>query len=155
MYLPPCKSFLKKRFKNFSNNSTAQMWALMNTYFDHEFYYDSNPDLHENYKKNEYDGLWSHYILNGWEEGRFPFDVQVDEIFYNENYPDASLFNGTAQEHFVKHGYKEGRLPYLFTLNLQDYRKKLFIINPNGELPSNNKEMYQHYKDAGYHLLII
>ena len=98
------------------------MWALKNTYFYPDYYFESNADLHQSIEKNDLDGLWSHYILHGWEEGRFPFDVHVDDIFYQENYPDVSFFDGSSQEHFVKHGYKEGRLPYRFNLNLEDYK---------------------------------
>ena len=155
MYIPPCKYFLKRKFKYFKKDTPAQMWALKNTYFDPDYYFESNADLHQSIEKNDLDGLWSHYILHGWEEGRFPFDVHVDDIFYQDNYPDVSFFDGSSQEHFVKHGYKEGRLPYLFNLNLEDYKKKLFMINPRAEMPSNNSEMYKHFIEIGYHLLII
>lgn len=155
MYLPPSKSFLIKKFRNFSRNYPAQMLALGNTYFDSLYYYSKNEDLHETYKKSDNKGLWSHYITNGWEEGRFPFQVEVDEVFYNENYPDARLYDGSPQEHFVKHGYKEGRLPYMFTLNLESYNSKLFLVNPHEKLLSNNQEMYSHFKEQGYHLLIF
>ena len=145
MYLPPCKSFLAKKFRNFSKNFPAQMWVLSNTYFDPSFYYEKNPDLHEKYDESDHRGLWSHYILNGWEEGRFPFRVKVDEIFYFENYPDAKLYDGSAQEHFVKHGYKEGRLPYMFSLDLDQYNERLFLVNPKEKMPSNKYDYSQNF----------
>ena len=62
-------------------------------------------------------------LYSSWLGGRkVSLDVHVDDIFYQENYPDVS-FDGSSQEHFVKHGYKEGRLPYLFNLDLEDYKK--------------------------------
>tara|TARA_Y100001980_G_C14503748_1_gene279488 strand:+ start:326 stop:793 length:468 start_codon:yes stop_codon:yes gene_type:complete len=154
MYLPPCKVFLKKRFKNFDKNFVAQMWVLKNTYFDSKFYYNNNPDLHTNFKKDDYDGLYSHFILNGWEEGRFPFNVKVDDVFYRLNYEDVQNFPGSCQEHFTKHGYKEGRLPYMPSLELKKYNQQLFLQNPNSKKIMNNKEMYEHYLESGYHDLI-
>jgi len=154
MYLPPSKSFLKKRFRNFDKNQVAQMWVLKNTFFDEKFYYKNNPDLHEKYKKDDHDGLFSHFIFNGWEEGRFPFDVRVDEVFYKLNYKDVLNFPGTCQEHFTKHGYKEGRLPYMPALDLDDYNHQLFLQNPNSKKIKSKKEMYEHYLESGYHDLI-
>ena len=92
MYLPPSKTFLKKKIKGFSSNKIAHSQALMNTYFDHEFYFQNNEDLHGTIEENNVNALWNHYVNSGWEEGRFPFQVVVDEIFYIENYPDTSNF---------------------------------------------------------------
>lgn len=130
------------------------MWILKNTFFDSEFYFKNNPDLQKKFKKNDYHGLFSHYILNGWEEGRFPFNVKVDEIFYKLSYEDVSSFKGTCQEHFTKHGYREGRLPYMPNLNLDKYNEQLFLQKPGENKIASIKEMYQHYLKSGYHDLI-
>ena len=59
----------------------------------------------------------SHFIDNGYFEGRLPFPIKVDEAWYLRQYPDVAdgIRKGiltTAQEHFETDGYKEGRLPF-------------------------------------------
>jgi len=155
MYLPPSKTFLQKKIKGFSTNKIAHSQALMNTYFDHEFYYQNYEDLHGTIDKDNVNALWNHYVNSGWEEGRFPFQVVVDEIFYIENYPDTSNFDGSMNEHFTRHGYKEGRLPYLIELDLDSYCKRMSIILPDEAHPKDKQEMYKHFKFIGYHSLLF
>ena len=154
MYLPPCKSFLEKKFKGFGKNKAALLWVLNNTYFDQNYYHDFNKDLQQEFEKDDRDGLFKHYLDNGWQEGRFPFQVTVDDYFYLETYPDVRNFYGSCQDLFVKHGYKEGRLPYLFNLDLEDYNRNLKIIEPSHKIIEGKKEMYDHFVKIGYHMLL-
>jgi hypothetical protein len=59
----------------------------------------------------------SHFVNDGYFEGRVPFPIKVDEAYYlkeNEGVADhvekGWLKNG--QQHFDEHGYAEGRLPF-------------------------------------------
>lgn len=155
MYLPPSKKFLQKNFKNIIDNEYAISMVLTNTYFDSEYYYKKNEDLQEHFEKNNFRALWTHYVQSGWEEGRFPFEVVVDEIFYTNTYPDVISFKGSVADHFYNYGYHEGRLPYQFKLNLEDYIKRLSILDASSLSPNNEKEMYQHFKESGYHKLLF
>jgi hypothetical protein len=55
-----------------------------------------------------------HWISSGYYEGRFPFDVKVNQIFYTSNYRDLEHLatEDECMSHFVLHGYSEGRLAY-------------------------------------------
>ena len=53
MYLPPCKSFLEKKFKGFGKNKAALLWVLNNTYFDQNYYHDFNKDLQQEFEKDD------------------------------------------------------------------------------------------------------
>lgn len=59
----------------------------------------------------------THFVEDGYFEGRLPFPVHVDEKWYLQQYPDVaeSVRRGvvaSAQVHFDEDGYREGRLPF-------------------------------------------
>ena len=154
MYLPPSLTFLEKKFKNISANNLTHYWLMHDVYFDADYYFNTNLDLHDAFDKSDLEGLKNHYIYSGWREGRFPFKVAVDQFFYIETYPDVQNYPGAPEEHFLAHGYKEGRLPYIHKLELDNYNLQLSFLDPGSELMKNKKQMYQHYASIGYHLLI-
>jgi hypothetical protein len=153
MYLPPSMTFLSSQINGIKDNKFLIAAILSEVIFDHNYYYKHNQDLHKYFNPDDINGLWSHYLKNGWFEDRFPFEVVVDEIFYLNNYPDVSSFDGTLNQHFVIHGYKEGRLPYMFNLNIKKYNKRLKVLEPDSEKIVTESQMYKHFLTKGYHQL--
>ena len=153
MYLPPCRDFLNNKIPGFSENTILHSIVLQGVVFDSSYYYKNNDDLHNFFEEDDEKGLWTHYIQSGWAEGRFPFEVIVDEIFYLETYPDVINFDGSYQDHFVRHGYSEGRLPYMFNIDLKLYNQRLSVIDPKAEPILDNNELRKHFVLVGYHQL--
>jgi hypothetical protein len=59
----------------------------------------------------------SHFINDGYFEGRLPFPIQVDERYYLTQNPGVAehVRKGdlaSGQQHFDENGYQEGRLPF-------------------------------------------
>jgi hypothetical protein len=59
----------------------------------------------------------SHFIDDGYFEGRLPFPIKVDERWYLQQNPDVAqdIRDGklaSGQAHFDADGYREGRLPF-------------------------------------------
>lgn len=59
----------------------------------------------------------SHFINDGYFEGRMPFPIRVDERYYLAENPGVADYvrKGhleSGQQHFDENGYKEGRLPF-------------------------------------------
>jgi hypothetical protein len=57
-----------------------------------------------------------HFVLYGYQEGRWPFPIPVEEDWYFTRYPDvphaiAAGHAKSAQDHFWRFGYREGRIP--------------------------------------------
>ena len=153
MYLPPNKEFLKKKIPGFTESTILHSFALQGVVFDAEYYFKSNADLHKSYEVGDEIELKRHYIESGWSEGRFPFEVIVDEIFYLETYPDVAQFKGSFQEHFVRHGYSEGRLPYMFNIDKTSYNQRLGVLEPDTEPFKTPAEIRKHFILVGYHQL--
>jgi hypothetical protein len=84
---------------------------------DEDWYLQQYPDIADAIDKGLVESAKSHFVNDGFFEGRLPFQVDVDEDFYlRENpgvaeYVKKGLLN-SGQQHFDENGYKEGRLPF-------------------------------------------
>jgi hypothetical protein len=90
--------------------------ALLSAPFDEKIYLESNPDLREAWESGHIADLRTHYIENGYLEGRSAEPKQVDEEWYLSHYKDVSLAvrEGvliSGQEHYEKVGATEWRAP--------------------------------------------
>jgi hypothetical protein len=61
----------------------------------------------------------SHFVHDGYFEGRAPFGIKVDEQYYLKHNSGVADYVrrgmlGSGQQHFDENGYKEGRLPFGF-----------------------------------------
>jgi hypothetical protein len=86
---------------------------------DEEWYVTVYPDIAEAIEAGMIKSAKSHFIENGYFEGRLPFELSVDEDWYLKTYPDVAegVSRGefrSAKDHFENYGYKEGRLPAEF-----------------------------------------
>jgi hypothetical protein len=75
------------------------------------------PDLAEAVSQGIIASPRSHFVNDGYLEGRLPFPISVDEKYYLAQNPGVADFvrKGdleSGQQHFDEHGYHEGRLPF-------------------------------------------
>jgi len=82
--------------------------------FEEDFYLATYPDISAAHTSGEVTDLRTHFIEEGYFEGRFGTKPNVDEEFYKETYPDvaAAIANrdvGSALEHYMRAGAAEGR----------------------------------------------
>lgn len=87
---------------------------LVNQKFDEAAYRRANPDVDQAIAAGALEDGWSHYVSNGYFEGRSPGAYYVDAKFYRRAYPDVALAERrgqlTVQEHFSRTGLVEGRV---------------------------------------------
>jgi hypothetical protein len=84
--------------------------------FDETWYLATYPDVKEAVRRGQYDTARTHFVENGYFEGRLATPVAVDEAWYMKTYPDVGRairdhLVTSAQHHFVSMGYFEGRMP--------------------------------------------
>lgn len=84
---------------------------------DEAWYLERYPDIAEAIGQGVIASPKSHFVNDGYFEGRMPFPIRVDEHYYlsqNSGVADyvrnGSLESG--QQHFDENGYDEGRLPF-------------------------------------------
>jgi hypothetical protein len=90
------------------------MVAVSKLPFDEEFYLSSYEDIRHAYSTGQVSDLKSHFIEEGYFEGRFGARPNLDEEFYLAEYPDiaTAIANNTvtsAMEHYMRAGAVEGR----------------------------------------------
>src|ERR1019366_182350 len=88
--------------------------AISKLPFDEEFYLTAYEDIREAYNSGDVSDLRSHFIEEGYFEGRFGARPDFDESFYLEEYPDIAMAiaNNTitsALDHYMRAGAVEGR----------------------------------------------
>jgi hypothetical protein len=84
--------------------------------FDPQWYGTEYPDVAEAIRNGELGSAAEHFTYCGYEEGRIPAPLAVDEDFYRGLYPDVedALAGGAfagADEHYRAIGYREGYVP--------------------------------------------
>jgi hypothetical protein len=84
---------------------------------DEAWYLEQYPDIAEAISQGTVTSAKSHFIYNGYFEGRVPFPIRVDERYYltqNEGVADhvRKKLLESGQQHFDENGYREGRLPF-------------------------------------------
>jgi hypothetical protein len=84
---------------------------------DEAWYMERYPDLAEAVSQGVIASPKSHFVNDGYFEGRLPFPISVDERYYLTQNPGVADFvrKGdlkSGQQHFDEHGYQEGRLPF-------------------------------------------
>jgi hypothetical protein len=84
---------------------------------DEPWYLERYPDIAEAISQGVIASPKSHFVNDGYFEGRIPFPIKVDERYYltqnsgvAEHVRKGQLASG--QQHFDEHGYQEGRLPF-------------------------------------------
>jgi hypothetical protein len=84
---------------------------------DAAWYLERYPDIALAIRQGTIASPQSHFVNDGYFEGRMPFPMRVDERYYlarNEGVADyvrkGMLESG--QQHFDENGYAEGRLPF-------------------------------------------
>ena len=81
--------------------------------FDEEAYLTENPDVAEAIRRCKVESGWSHYVTNGYFEGRSPGGYTIEESWYRRKYPDVGFAERRgelkASEHFANTGRHEGR----------------------------------------------
>jgi hypothetical protein len=127
-YLPPFE--VLKKFVTISNvrgnmvvTCTYENFVLMlrrliaGVQVDEKWYLQRYPDIADAISKGIVASPKSHFVNDGFFEGRMPFPIRVDERYYlaqNEGVADfvrkGNLESG--QQHFDENGYHEGRLPF-------------------------------------------
>lgn len=82
--------------------------------FDEEFYLSQYPDIKAAVEAGEITDPRSHFVQDGYFEGRFWANPNVDEKFYGTTYPDVAQaitqgVIGSGREHYLRTGAYEGR----------------------------------------------
>lgn len=82
--------------------------------FDDDFYREQYPDVDEAVKSGEVPSARTHFIQEGYLEGRLAVKPEVDERFYVDTYPDVAVAIQNQQivsayEHYIRYGHNEGR----------------------------------------------
>jgi|SRR4051794_31749240 hypothetical protein len=83
---------------------------------DEEWYCSKYPDVKKAIDNGDFKSARHHFAVEGYFEGRLPFEHEVDEDWYLQNYADvvecveAGEFE-CGKQHYLRHGYKEGRMP--------------------------------------------
>jgi hypothetical protein len=84
---------------------------------DEAWYLERYPDIVAAISQGIVSSAKSHFVDDGYFEGRAPFPIQVDERYYLISNPGVAehVRNGnlsSGQQHFDENGYLEGRLPF-------------------------------------------
>ncbi|MCX7384963.1 MAG: hypothetical protein NT133_26890 [Alphaproteobacteria bacterium] len=84
--------------------------------FSEAFYLEQNPDVAEAHAKGQIADLRSHFIEQGYFEGRAGSVPPVDEEYYITAYPDVAeaVRRGdvsSGAEHYTRSGAAEARIP--------------------------------------------
>ena len=82
--------------------------------FDEDFYSFTYPDLRDAHEAGHVADLRTHFVEEGYFEGRFGAKPDVDETFYRKTYPDvaAAVAKGDVKsglDHYMRAGAFEGR----------------------------------------------
>jgi hypothetical protein len=84
---------------------------------DEAWYLNRYQDIAQAIREGTVPSAQSHFVNDGYFEGRLPFDIKVDERYYLSQNPGVAdyvrrgmLLSG--QQHFEENGYAEGRLPF-------------------------------------------
>ena len=82
--------------------------------FDEDFYRLAYSDIRDAHESGDVADLRTHFIEQGYFEGRFGVKPEVDEQFYTETYPDVAvaITKGdvkSALNHYMRAGAYEGR----------------------------------------------
>lgn len=92
--------------------------AAANLPFDIDFYLSTYPDIRSAYEAGEISDPRSHFIQEGYVEGRFGSKPEVDPEYYMATYPDVrAILESNAGEvksaldHYLRWGAFEGRCP--------------------------------------------
>lgn len=90
---------------------------LAGTDVNEAWYLERYPDIADAIKQGIITSARSHFVGDGYFEGRWPFPITVDENYYLEQNPGVADYvrRGllqSGQQHFDENGYKEGRLPF-------------------------------------------
>jgi hypothetical protein len=90
---------------------------LANIPVDEDWYAKRYPDIAESIRQGVVESARTHFVNDGYFEGRLPFPIRVDERYYFEQNPGVAdhVRRGllqSGQQHFDEHGYEEGRLPF-------------------------------------------
>jgi hypothetical protein len=90
---------------------------LVGVEVDEAWYRSRYEDIDQAIKQGIVPSAQSHFVSDGYFEGRLPFPIKVDERYYlSQNdgvadYVKRGLLD-SGQKHFDENGYKEGRLPF-------------------------------------------
>jgi hypothetical protein len=84
---------------------------------DEAWYLKRYPDIADAIDRGIVNSAKSHFVSDGYFEGRMPFPVNVDERYYLMQNPGVAdhVRKGllkSGQQHFDENGYSEGRLPF-------------------------------------------
>ncbi len=84
---------------------------------DEKWYLARYPDIAEAIAQGIVHSAQTHFVNDGYFEGRQPFGIQVNERWYlTQNTGVADYVRQgkleSGQQHFDENGYKEGRLPF-------------------------------------------
>lgn len=84
--------------------------------FDRDFYLSTYPDIREAYDDGRITDPRTHFIEQGYFEGRLASKPNIDEQYYRSTYPDvgAAIEAGelqSAMEHYLRAGVFEARFP--------------------------------------------
>ena len=84
---------------------------------DEKWYLERYPDIGDAIRQRIVHSPKSHFVNDGYFEGRWPFAINVDEDYYLEQNPGVAEYVATGnlesgQQHFDDNGYEEGRLPF-------------------------------------------
>jgi hypothetical protein len=88
--------------------------AISKLPYDEDFYLSTYEDIRDAYKSGQISNLRTHFMQEGYFEGRFGARPDVDEEFYKQTYPDvmAAISNGSVAsglDHYLRAGAAEGR----------------------------------------------
>jgi hypothetical protein len=91
--------------------------VLLGVDVDEAWYLSHYTDIADAIEKGLVTDARSHFINDGYFEGRMPFPIRVDEAYYLGRNAGVADFvrRGlleSGQQHFDENGYKEGRLPF-------------------------------------------
>jgi hypothetical protein len=84
--------------------------------FDAAWYRREYPDVEAAIDQGDLEGELDHFATFGYEEGRMPARMVVEETWYRDAYPDvdAAIRDGvlaSAEDHYNDIGHIEGRAP--------------------------------------------
>jgi hypothetical protein len=84
---------------------------------DEKWYLARYEDIRQAIESGTVSSARTHFVNDGYFEGRVPFGIKVDEKYYLSRNPGVADYvrKGmlqSGQQHFDENGYKEGRLPF-------------------------------------------
>jgi hypothetical protein len=99
--------------------------------FDREFYLATYPDVREACNAGRISDPRTHFVEEGFIEGRFGSKPNIDEDYYKATYPDvkAAIVAGdvvSALDHYMRAGAFEARLPN--SASLENTKRWLAIL---------------------------